>query len=83
VPPGDSAALAIALTTLLADPARCARMGAAARADVEGGLNLDTYLGQMVQIVAEVGTRRAAGRSGTGPARVAVADATDRQGGMR
>ena len=82
VPPGDSAALATALTTLLGDPARCARMGAAARADVEAGLNLDTYLAQMVQIVTEDGARRVAHGSGGGSALVAVPSAADGQGGI-
>jgi glycosyltransferase involved in cell wall biosynthesis len=35
VPPGDPGALAAALTSLAADPARCARLGAAARARYE------------------------------------------------
>jgi len=82
VPPGDSAALATALTTLLADPARCARMGAAARADVEAGLNLDTYLAQMVQFVTEVGARRIAHGSGGGTALVAAPGTANEQGGI-
>ena len=54
VPPGDAAALGAALNRLLADPALAARMGAAARRDVEAGLNLDTYLQQMAAVIARV-----------------------------
>lgn len=54
VPAGDPGALAAVLAGLIADPARAARMGRQARARVEAGLNLDTYLQQMVQVIREV-----------------------------
>jgi glycosyltransferase involved in cell wall biosynthesis len=43
VPPGDAAALAAALGSLLADPARLASMGRAARAFVEGELGAERH----------------------------------------
>jgi hypothetical protein len=62
VPPGEAGALAAALAGLIADPARAARMGRQARARVEAGLNLDTYLQQMVQVIREVAGMRNAER---------------------
>jgi glycosyltransferase involved in cell wall biosynthesis len=79
VPPGDSAAMATALNSLLADPARRAQMGAAARADVEAGLNLDTYLRQMTQIVEEVRARHAAKPTTATTEPVAMPGAADGQ----
>jgi glycosyltransferase involved in cell wall biosynthesis len=56
VPAGDPAAMADALNRLLADPALADAMGRRARDVVERGLNLDTYLDQMLALVQEVGS---------------------------
>lgn len=47
VPPGDVAALREAIARLLADPASAQRMGAAARARVEGEFNLHAYVARL------------------------------------
>lgn len=58
VPVGDAGALAEALNLLLKSPALADEMGRKARAAVEGGLNLSTYLDNMAVLVHEVAARR-------------------------
>jgi glycosyltransferase involved in cell wall biosynthesis/Ser/Thr protein kinase RdoA (MazF antagonist) len=60
VPPGDAAALAHAILDLLADPARAARMGSAARARVESafsGRGQAEHLAALFRAEAELGAR--------------------------
>lgn len=65
VPAGDPGAMAKALQRLLSDPALAERMGRSAReVVVEHGLNLDSYLVHMVDLVHEA-ARRAERRSRT------------------
>jgi glycosyltransferase involved in cell wall biosynthesis len=59
--PGDVKRLREIIQELLNDPEKARRMGRAARAEVENGLNLDHYLQEMVSIVrgiSEDGTVR-------------------------
>lgn len=58
VPVGDSDALAEALNRLLKAPELVNEMGHKARAVVEAGLNLTTYLEKMADLVREVAARR-------------------------
>ena len=51
VPPGDSDALAAAVTTLLADPRRRAMLGAAARAAVESRFNTRALAGRIAAVL--------------------------------
>ena len=60
VPPGDPAALADAVGALLADDAEARRLGANARAVVDGGRNLDRYVAEVGATVREA----LAGRDG-------------------
>jgi glycosyltransferase involved in cell wall biosynthesis len=55
VPPGDVKALREAIIRLHEDPAEARRLGANGRRVVEGGLNHDVYLRDMVRICREVG----------------------------
>jgi starch synthase len=63
VPPGDPAALADALTTLLADPARARRMGAAGRARVAERFSWRRAAGGMLEVMgaAEIAAPASAG----------------------
>jgi glycosyltransferase involved in cell wall biosynthesis len=54
VPAHDPAAMAAAVNRLLDDPPLTEKMGAAAREVVERGLNLDTYLSRMCELVYRV-----------------------------
>jgi glycosyltransferase involved in cell wall biosynthesis len=67
VPPGDAGALAAAIGELAADPARRARMGAAARAVYDSTYRLERMVGKTTAIYATVldraGTFREHGRS--------------------
>ena len=56
VPVGDTYAMVEALNNLLTDPIRARRMGDQALNVVERGLNLDTYLLRMAEVVREVAT---------------------------
>jgi glycosyltransferase involved in cell wall biosynthesis len=71
VPPGDSAAMAEALKRLLNDPELASTMGQNARTVVEGGLNLNTYLNSMAELVREVAARRPSPQ-GTLPVRATI-----------
>ena len=50
VPPGDADALAVALTSLLADPARLARMAHASRAAAEGPYSWDAIAARTLEL---------------------------------
>jgi glycosyltransferase involved in cell wall biosynthesis len=54
VPPGDSGALAAALTALAADPGRNARLGSAAAYDVRAGFSADALLEAVQDVYDEV-----------------------------
>jgi glycosyltransferase involved in cell wall biosynthesis len=54
VPPGDPVALRESLAALLSDVGEAARLGAAGRAVVEGGRNLDSYVDHVVTTFSEV-----------------------------
>jgi glycosyltransferase involved in cell wall biosynthesis len=54
VPPGDPVALRESLAALLSDVGEAARLGAAGRAVVEQGRNLDTYVDRVVATFREV-----------------------------
>ena len=54
VPAADPPALRIAVADLLATPERRQRLGAAGRAVVDGGRNLDGYVSAIAEVVAEV-----------------------------
>jgi glycosyltransferase involved in cell wall biosynthesis len=71
VPPGDPAAMAEALNRLLNDPELATTMGQNARTVVEGGLNLNTYLNSMAELVREVAARRPSPQ-GTLPVRATI-----------
>jgi glycosyltransferase involved in cell wall biosynthesis len=59
VPVGDSGAIGKALNKLVADPALTERMGNQSRETVtEGGLNLDTYLQHVADLVWEAARKR-------------------------
>ncbi len=64
VPPGDHRALRQAIERLLAEPAQARRMGARARQVVERGLNMDSYVRRVTQIVRESDRQRAATTKG-------------------
>lgn len=71
VPVGDTSAMIGALNNLLGRPLLAKEMGQQSRKVVEGGLNLDTYLVKMAEIIHDV----AAGRSSAQPTlRQAIAD---------
>ncbi len=55
VPPGDHQALKRVIADLLDHPTQAQSMGARAREVVEQGLNLDTYVQRVSEIVREVG----------------------------
>ncbi len=63
VPPGDANALAEALNQMLYDPAIARSLGAKARLIVEEGLNLDSYLAEMVALVHRVAATRPTGQA--------------------
>jgi glycosyltransferase involved in cell wall biosynthesis len=63
VPPGDVNALAEALNQMLSDPALARSLGAKARLIVEEGLNLDSYLAEMVELVHRVAATRSTGQA--------------------
>jgi L-malate glycosyltransferase len=54
VPPGDATALARAVSALLADPARCARLGAAGRRRVEAEFSLGRHVEAVEALYAEL-----------------------------
>lgn len=54
VPPGDATALARAVSALLADPARCARLGAAGRRRVEAEFSLAKHVAAVEALYAEL-----------------------------
>ncbi len=56
VPSGDAGALAAAIESLLADPARRARMGAAARADALARLTRERMIADYERLFLEVGS---------------------------
>jgi glycosyltransferase involved in cell wall biosynthesis len=58
VPVGSTEKMIAALNTLLLQPALTQRLGEEARRVVERGLNLDTYLQRMAEIVREVAARQ-------------------------
>jgi glycosyltransferase involved in cell wall biosynthesis len=58
VPPEDPAALRAAILRLLGDDDLRRRLGQAARATVESGLNLDRYIDEMVALVESVARER-------------------------
>ncbi|MBF6612559.1 MAG: glycosyltransferase family 4 protein [Chloroflexi bacterium] len=62
VEPGDHEAMAATLNYLLSDPMRACSLGENARRIVENGLNLDTYLTNMIDLVRNVAARRAIGQ---------------------
>ncbi len=62
VEPGDYEAMAGALNYLLSEPIQARSLGENARRIVENGLNLDTYLAAMVELVRKVATRHSIGQ---------------------
>ena len=54
VPPGDAAALSSAISTLAADGARCARMGAAGRARVESEFSIQRMRAAVAALYREL-----------------------------
>jgi glycosyltransferase involved in cell wall biosynthesis len=56
LPPGDAAGLAEAILALAADPGRCARMGAAARAFVMQGWTAPQTTRKVAELVQSLGT---------------------------
>jgi glycosyltransferase involved in cell wall biosynthesis len=58
VPPGDAAALAVALNRLLDNPGLCVQMGHQARNDAVQEHSWDRYLGRLERIFAAVRTRQ-------------------------
>ena len=66
VEPGDPAALAAAIESLLADPARRERMSTAAAADARARFSLDRQVDAYVALYEEVA---AAGAGSPGPRR--------------
>ena len=58
-PPGDHRALRQAIERLLNEPAQARRMGARARQMVERGLNLDSYVRSVTQLVRQSHRQRA------------------------
>ncbi len=72
VPPGDVDALALALRTLLADPALRQRMGAAARQTVETTFSAEVVVGQ-IETAYRGGLKALAARRPVTPAKLYIA----------
>lgn len=62
VPPGDSAALAVALQDLYGDPQRCQRLGLALQADFRNNKSWEHVAQTLVQLSAQVVEERARGK---------------------
>ena len=65
VPPADTPALVAAVSTLLRDPDRAARLGAAAREYAERALSLDAMVDSYLRVCADALGERASGRRGS------------------